>query len=97
MVRVVVRRHVVVDVRVEKNIIIGILDRLVGEKIVCFFVPNEKYSKNDEKIINKQIIEKLGYEFRVDKFFKLNKIPLNNNGKIDKQKIKIIYETKNDS
>jgi long-chain acyl-CoA synthetase len=79
----------------EENVIIGIEDEVVGEKIVCFYVSNRLDSKDCENKINNAIIKKLGKGYRIDEFVKLLEIPKNINGKIDKLKIKNIQKNKN--
>ena len=74
-------------------VIIGIDDINMGEKIVCFFVPKKSmYNAELKKILNMNIIEKLGYDYRIDEFVKMDKIPKTINGKVDKLRIKEIYK-----
>jgi len=73
--------------------IIGVDDINMGEKIVCFFVP-KKLMHNVElnRILNINIIEKLGHDYRIDEFVEMDEIPKTINGKVDKLSIKEIYK-----
>lgn len=78
--------------------ILGFPSKLLGEKIVCFYVAEKILSNDDVKKCNKKIIEKLGINYNVDKFIFFNEIPKNLNGKIDKPKIREMFSQKiNDS
>ena len=68
--------------------IVGTKDEILGEKIVCFIVPNINFTENEKKLINSQIIKNLGISYHIDEFFVLDKIPRTVNGKIDKPKIR---------
>jgi long-chain acyl-CoA synthetase len=79
----------------EESVILGMGDDVLGEKIVCFYVPDKKnYGEDSKKKINSEIIEKLGRDYKIDEFFGLVEIPKNTNGKVDKLKIKNIYKTR---
>lgn len=79
----------------EESAIIGIEDVNLGEKIVCFFVPDENsFSEDKKKELNRAIIKKLGSDYRIDEFVQIDAIPKITSGKIDKQKIKKIYKDK---
>lgn len=75
--------------------VIGIDDVDMGEKIVCFFVP-KKSMQNVElnKMLNINLIEKLGHDYRIDEFVEMDEIPKTINGKVDKLRIKEIYKGK---
>jgi long-chain acyl-CoA synthetase len=78
--------------------LIGFPSKLLGEKIVCFYVPKKIITINDKKTINKKIIERLGMEYRIDEFVELEHITKNLNGKIDKPKIRETFRQRiNDS
>jgi len=68
--------------------IVGTKDEILGERIVCFIVPNINFTENNKKLINSQITKKLGVSYHIDEFFILDKIPRTVNGKIDKPKIR---------
>ena len=72
-------------------VVLGFANKFMGEKTVCFFVPNIEF---DQKQINKKIVEELGKSYHIDQFIKLGKIPKNLNGKVDKPKIRETYELK---
>lgn len=79
----------------DECVIIGIDDINIGEKIVCFFVPKKsRYNVELKKILNMNIIEKLGHDYRIDEFVKMDEIPKTINGKVDKLRIKDIYKGK---
>nr|WP_321496420.1 class I adenylate-forming enzyme family protein [uncultured Methanolobus sp.] len=78
----------------EDYVIIGLEDENLGEKTACFFVPSYEDYKNILKKINKELVEKLGEAYHIDEFVRMNEIPKNINGKIDKIAIKKMYEGK---
>jgi len=79
----------------EEFCIIGVNDVNIGEKIVCFFVPKKsRYNVELKKILNMNIIEKLGHDYRIDEFVEMDVIPKTINGKVDKLKIEKIYKGK---
>lgn len=61
----------------------------VGEELVCCsYVIKEGYENpNIESDISKRIIDKLGVNYRIDKFERLKSLPRNINGKIDKREL----------
>lgn len=78
--------------------VLGFPSKLLGEKIVCFYVAEKTLSHDDMKKLNKKIIEKLGINYNIDEFIFFNEIPKNLNGKIDKPKIRETFSQKiNDS
>ncbi len=75
--------------------VLGLPDPNLGEKTTCFLVSDKLLSKNYmQQHINAQIVKKLGRSCQVDEFIVLAQLPKNINGKIDKIKIREIYETK---
>lgn len=70
-------------------VVLGFVNKFMGEKTVCFLVPNGEL---DQKHINKKITEELGKSYHIDQFVELEKIPRNLNGKVDKPKIREIYK-----
>ena len=78
-------------------VILGIPDKFLGEKIVCFFIlKNDDYL--DTKLLNQNLCSNLGNVYQIDDFVKIKEIPLNTNGKINKVKIREVYlKAKNDS
>lgn len=66
--------------------VIGIKDDIVIEKIICFYTSNEiEVNKNE---INKKVVESFGIMYKVDEFKKIEFMPKNINGKIDKNKLR---------
>lgn len=75
--------------------ILGFDDRYLGEKIVCFFVPNKtNHSIEPQKRINPEIIAKMGREYTIDEFLEVNEIPKTTQGKINKPKLRELYKLK---
>lgn len=73
----------------EETVIMGFEDINLGEKIVCYFVPKKgQDSENTKKKLNREIIEKLGKDYHIDEFIKLEEIPKTNTGKADKPMIR---------
>lgn len=78
--------------------IVGFPSKLLGEKIICFCVLNKTISETEKKLLNMQIIEKLGSNSSIDEFIIVKDIPKNLNGKVDKPKIQVMFSQKiNDS
>lgn len=75
----------------EEFVIVGLRDNILGEKIACFYV-EEDLNIVDTKYLNAKIVKDLGKDYSIDVFYKLNEIPKNINGKIDKIKLKKEYE-----
>ncbi len=75
-------------------VVIGIKDRIIGEKTVCFFVSEKNILEEKLKQINLKIIKNLGIHHNIDEFIRIKTIPKNLNGKIDKKRILKIYYTK---
>lgn len=71
---------------IEECSVVGIKNSYLGEQTVCFFVPKNGFSS--ELDINKDIVNSLGIDYRVDQFIKLDSLPRNVSGKIDKPKLK---------
>lgn len=78
----------------EEGTVLGYEDRYLGERTVCFFVKKDKYSEEMKKKLNLQIIESIGKDYHIDEFVRVDNIPKNLNGKIDKPKIREIYKLK---
>lgn len=78
-----IRKHHSVEV-----VILGVPDKFIGEKTVCFFVPNTTF---DQKQINKEILQEMGRNYHIDQFVEIAEIPKNLNGKVDKPKIRETY------
>jgi len=79
----------------EDKVILGFEDIYIGEKIVCFFIPDKEFfSESKKRELNNEITKKLGKDYCIDEFVKMAEFPKNINGKIDKLKIKEIYKVK---
>ncbi|MFH8120379.1 MAG: class I adenylate-forming enzyme family protein, partial [Candidatus Aenigmatarchaeota archaeon] len=71
--------------------IIGVPDEIMGEKIVCVYVSDEKgISPSNKRTINLKIKEKLGRDFTIDMFVEVPEIPRTTSGKVDIERIKKI-------
>ncbi|MGE5473219.1 MAG: class I adenylate-forming enzyme family protein [Ignavibacteriales bacterium] len=76
----------------DEFVILGMPDEILGEKTVCYYTDiNNCFDDTKKNEINKNIIKKLGNDYRIDEFVKLEDIPKNPNGKIDKIIIKENY------
>ncbi len=71
--------------------ILGIEEYYMGEKIVCFYTSEEPNLNNEIKLINNQIVQKLGLYFKIDEFIKLKILPKTPSGKINKPTLKSKY------
>lgn len=58
-----------------------------GESIVCAYVACEEIDSVD---LNQRIAKELGAHYRVDDFIRLDELPKNLNGKVDKMKLRTI-------
>lgn len=71
----------------DEFVIMGLKDPILGEKVACFHT-----NEIDSKEINQTIMQALGKDYTIDTFIKMETIPKNINGKIDKIAIKKEYE-----
>lgn len=71
-------------------IVVGIPDELIGEKTVCFY--DTEISSNGKIELKKLLIHELGRNYIIDEYCKVESIPKNINGKVDKNKLKELYE-----
>jgi len=73
-------------------VVIGIKNEVIGEKIVCFYVIDQnEFNTAIKKKLNHEIISNLGKNYEIDQFVRIDEIPKNTNGKIDKPKILDFY------
>lgn len=70
----------------------GAVNEFLEESVVLAYVSNEY---DIEKAITAIIIEKLGRNYLIDTYYKVNAIPKNINGKIDKNTLKEQYKSYN--
>jgi long-chain acyl-CoA synthetase len=68
--------------------IFGFPDAVLGEKIVCAYVPSEKTSNMEIRKLNLKIKEKMGKEFCIDQFVHVSDIPRGISGKVDYEGLK---------
>jgi long-chain acyl-CoA synthetase len=79
----------------EESVILGIPDKFIGEKIVCFIIKNNHEKIQDyKKYVNSKITSDLGRDYHIDEFIELNEIPKTLNGKTDKIELRKKYEKK---
>lgn len=87
------------DERIVECAIVGVKNKFDEEQVCCVYVPASKDIDVNavETSTNKTIINQLGKNYRVDIFFSVNSLPRNINGKIDKEKIKVLVGEINDN
>jgi len=68
--------------------IIGLPDSVLGEKTTLVYEACSTLSTETEKSINKQIISRLGKDYSIDGFIRVDIIPKNKNGKTDKNALR---------
>lgn len=73
--------------------IIGEKDVVLGEKLVCVLV--DKITNIMLSDLNKVIISEFGSEYKIDNLVKIDQIPINQNGKIDRKKLLEVYKNDN--
>jgi long-chain acyl-CoA synthetase len=75
---------------IEECAVVGVDDEILGEKVVCFFVP--KGGDPDRvKRLSREVAAGLGKDYRIDKFVELRALPRNVNGKLDRQALRRSY------
>lgn len=79
---------------IDDGVAIGIVDDVLGEKIVFFYTKKSNLTFNVGVAINDQITASLGQSFRIDQFVCLDELPRTTNGKIDKMHLKSSYLNK---
>ncbi|MFC1894517.1 class I adenylate-forming enzyme family protein, partial [Candidatus Dependentiae bacterium] len=72
-------------------VVVGLPDKILGEKLACFCVPEKNIDLVFKKIINSKINSDLGADYKIDEFIEIAKIPKNINGKIDRVLLKVEY------
>jgi len=75
----------------DENVVLGFPDKILGEKIVCFISKKEMDLQQAKKLVNQEIVRKLGIDYHIDEFLKMKNIPKTINDKVDKPKIREIY------
>ncbi len=63
------------------------------ERIVCWYTGKKQKEGN----LNNKIVKELGKQYKIDYFVYLDELPKNLNGKIDKIKLKKLYEESHDN
>ena len=63
--------------------VVGHPDPVMGERTVCFFT-GEALSREQEKSVDSALRRELGRDYAVDAFFRIDRLPLTSNGKVDK-------------
>ncbi|MGD0534558.1 MAG: class I adenylate-forming enzyme family protein [Methanoregula sp.] len=72
-------------------IVLGLKNYSLGEKTGCFYVAATPLPNEHRQEINRAIARDLGRDYAIDEFIRLDAVPKNLNGKVDKQKILEIY------
>lgn len=80
-----------------ENVVVGIKDKNGEEKVCCAYISDivADMTEQFESEIKKQVIAVLGKNYMIDFMWKLNSIPRNINGKVDKNRLKQMWETDN--
>ena len=86
------------DARILENVVIGVKDCQGEEKICCVYTLKQEVMINQDVEINikKLVLENLGRNYMIDYLWNIKEIPRNINGKIDKNKLKQLWENKNE-
>lgn len=83
----------VLDGHVECDIaIFGVGDKVMGERIVLAYASADEMGIQCQRSHNELIANALGPDSRIDEFVKVDAIPRNSNGKIDRNKLKELYD-----
>ena len=84
--------------KVYENVVLGVKDSHGEEKICCVYTLKEEVDDNTalETTFKKNVVSELGKNYSLDYLWKIDMIPRNINGKIDKNKLKQMWEKKND-
>ncbi|MBI5227920.1 acyl--CoA ligase [Candidatus Micrarchaeota archaeon] len=72
----------------DEVVIVGLPDPILGEKVVCVFSPKGEHNERLLKVLNSELVQKLGSDYQINQFLMLKEIPKNTNGKTDKPKIR---------
>ncbi len=71
-----------------ESVVIGCPDEVLGEKIVCFFVPGKQNQLDARRAVTTLVVRELGSQFAIDEFVELPELPRLTNGKIDRVSLK---------
>jgi len=84
--------------RILENVVIGVKDYNGEEKVCCVYTLKDEIDDPAalETSIKKLVVSELGRNYSLDYTWKIDVIPRNINGKIDKNRLKQIWETRND-
>lgn len=84
--------------RILENVVIGVKDYNGEEKVCCVYTLKDEIDDlaGLETSIKKLVVSELGKNYSLDYAWKIDVIPRNINGKIDKNRLKQIWETRND-
>ena len=74
-----------------ENIVLGIPDEILGEKIVCFLIKKNQSIQEIKKSVNLEIVKRLGKDYHIDEFVEMTNFPYTSSGKINKPKIRESY------
>jgi acyl-CoA synthetase (AMP-forming)/AMP-acid ligase II len=83
-----------------ENVIFAVKDGVGEERICCAYTLKNGCRENEKNVIETNIIDyvmkKLGKNYLIDYFWNIQDIPRNINGKIDKSKLRLMWETRNE-
>lgn len=94
---VLIENAVYKDERIAENVVFGVKDRSGEEKVCCAYIVSGELDNQQalESNIKKLVINNLGKNYMLDYIWKIEEIPRNINGKIDKKLLKQIWENNN--
>jgi AMP-dependent synthetase/ligase len=83
--------------RILENVVIGVKDCSGEEKVCCVYTLSDEVENQTalESKLKKLVLNELGKNYSLDYLWQIDAIPRNINGKIDKNKLKQMWETKN--
>jgi long-chain acyl-CoA synthetase len=71
--------------------VVGVEDEVLGEKIVCYYIPNANYDEKVRKTLTKDLIKQFGQDYQIDEFIGVDEILKTVNGKINKPGLRQLY------
>lgn len=71
--------------------VFGLPDKVLGEKVALAYVAHKELSPDSTKAINEFLVSNLGGGLTIDAFIRLDSLPKNANGKVDKNKLKTFF------
>lgn len=83
---------------IQENVVMGVRDKSGEEKVCCVYTEAAEGMNTHtlESELRKAVLDKLGINYSIDYLWKVEKIPRNINGKIDKNELRRQWEESND-